>query len=322
MARGKRDGAPRPAGGRPPLGAEAARAVARGRRTGRPAEAKRSATPEHGINPPRTWGSVARRGARTLGRPAERTPDRPGPRTAQEGPQWQPERWVEQPGAPVRRTKPAPRRLGGSTVPRAVVDELGSVAGTTLGGRLARQLAEATRAYESDRYSEARRLLRLLAGQAPTAPAVRELLGLTLYRMGRWNEAIKELEGFGALSGSLDQHPVRADCHRALGHWDAVAALWDELRTASPGAELVAEGRIVAAGALADQGRVRQAVKLLEGSGSLGRRPRLHQLRLSYALADLYERAGETARARDLFGAIMAADAGFADAPERRAALR
>lgn len=195
------------------------------------------------------------------------------------------------------------------------------MAGPTLGGRLARQLAEAARAYDHDRYPEARRLLRLVAGQAPNAGAVRELLGLTLYRMGRWREAIRELEAFVALTRSLDQHPVLADCHRALGHWGAVAELWNELRSASPGAELVAEGRIVAAGALADQGQVRDAVKLLEGSASLGRRPKLHQLRLSYALADLFERAGETARARELFSAILAQDAGFADAPERRAAL-
>ena len=37
--------------------------------------------------------------------------------------------------------------------------------------------------------------------------------------------------------------------------WSAVEELWDELRQASPSAELVMEGRIVMAGSLADRGR-------------------------------------------------------------------
>ena len=56
--------------------------------------------------------------------------------------------------------------------------------------RLEHRLAEATRAYERDRYQDALRLLRPLAAAAPGTPAVRELLGLTLYRMGRWSAAI------------------------------------------------------------------------------------------------------------------------------------
>ncbi|MEO6121331.1 MAG: tetratricopeptide repeat protein [Acidimicrobiales bacterium] len=273
--------------------------------------------------PPRGWGSVARRGARTLGRPAERTPDRLPPIPS--GPRekgWVAERWVKDPSPPSKTPRPASGRPpGGSSVPREVVNELGSVAGARQGDRLARLLAEAARAYDHDRYSEARRLLRPLVGLVPSSAAVRELLGLTLYRQGKWREAVQELEAFVALSRSLDQHPVLADCHRALKHWVKVDELWQELRESSPSAGLVAEGRIVAAGALADQGQVKAAVKLLEGSSSLGRRPRLHQLRLSYALADLYERAGETARARELFATIVTRDPAFADASERRAAL-
>src|SRR5207249_1847774 len=82
-----------------------------------------------------------------------------------------------------------------------------------------------------------------------------------------------------------------ADCHRALGHWPEVAALWEELRAASPGAEVVTEGRIVAAGALADQGQVRAAIRLLR-KGAEPSRPKWFHPRLWYALADLYERAG------------------------------
>jgi len=39
------------------------------------------------------------------------------------------------------------------------------------------------------------------------------------------------------------------------------------------------------------------------------------------ALGDLYERAGDTPRARELFGRIVAAEPDFADAAERLAGL-
>ena len=58
---------------------------------------------------------------------------------------------------------------------------------------------------------------------------MRELYGLTLYRLGRWREAVRELRAFHDLTGSFDQHPVIADCERALGRDKAVLATWDEL---------------------------------------------------------------------------------------------
>jgi len=181
---------------------------------------------------------------------------------------------------------------------------------------------EAARAFERERYADARHILRPVAEQAQGSPSVRELYGLTLYRLGKWREAAKELEAFHALSGgSVEQHPVLADTYRALRRWDDVERLWDELRAASPSAELVTEGRIVMAGALADQGDTRGAIGLLERGPVDARRPQWHHLRLWYALADLYERAGDIPHARELFGRIRARDAGFADVAERLAGL-
>ena len=187
--------------------------------------------------------------------------------------------------------------------------------------RLLPRLGQAVRAYERDRYAEALRTLRPVASAAPGVAAVRELLGLILYRMGRWEAAISEMEAFHALTGSLDQHPVLADCHRALRHWSTVDELWDELRRASPGAELVAEGRIVAAGALADRGELGRAIRLLERAPSSPKRVRPHDLRVSYALADLYERSGDIPRARKLLHLVAGHDPDFADVSERLAAL-
>jgi tetratricopeptide (TPR) repeat protein len=147
---------------------------------------------------------------------------------------------------------------------------------------------------------------------------VRELYGLTLYRLGQWSAATRELEAFVELTGSTEQHPVLADCARALKRWDRVEELWSELKAASPSAPLVAEGRIVVAGALADQGRLSEAIALLEPA--VARQPKKlheHHLRLLYALADLRERAGEVPAARSLFRRIRDVAPDFADVNDR-----
>ena len=67
-----------------------------------------------------------------------------------------------------------------------------------------------------------------------------------------------------AVTGSVDQHPVLMDCARSQRKYARVESLWDELSAASPSAALVIEGRIVLAGSLADLGRLRDAIALLE----------------------------------------------------------
>jgi len=188
--------------------------------------------------------------------------------------------------------------------------------------RVERRLGQAADAFERDHLADALRILKPLSKEAPNVPAVRELTGLALYSTGQWAAAARELEAFRALGGSVEQHPVLADCYRALKRYGAVGELWDELREASPGAALVTEGRIVAAGALADQGDIDGAIQLLErGTLRPSRAAALHHARLWYALADLYERAGDAPKARELFGRVVAVEPGLADAAERLAGL-
>jgi thioredoxin-like negative regulator of GroEL len=186
--------------------------------------------------------------------------------------------------------------------------------------RSAAKVADAARAYAADRYPEALRILRRLVAQSPESAVVRELLGLTLYRMGRWAQAVRELEAYHRLSGSYEQFPVVADCYRAMRCYADADAVWSELRRASPSAEVMAEGRIVAAGCLADKGELAAAISLLQPSLRKAKPKRLH-LRQWYALADLYERAGEVPRARELFGRIAAVDPDAYDVRQRLSAL-
>jgi tetratricopeptide (TPR) repeat protein len=211
------------------------------------------------------------------------------------------------------------RRSG--RLPAPVLDELSGSTGRPQARRLEQRLSDAAAAYEHDRYADAARMLRALVNAAPDSPSVRELYGLTLYRQGRWGAAIRQLDAYHRLTGSYDQHPVLADCHRALGHVRAMDEVWDDLRQASPSAEVVAEGRLVVAGARADQGDIRGALALLQRASHDVRRPRPHHVRQWYALADLYERSGDIPRARELFRRVLRHDAHLSDAADRLAAL-
>ena len=208
--------------------------------------------------------------------------------------------------------------------PHAVKDPavaLRKLVGEPRAKTLNRRLNEAAKAFEAERFGDARTQLGPIVKEAPELPEGRELMGLTLYRLGKWKEAIEQLEAFRELSGSTEQHPVLADCHRALEHWADVDALWDELGEASPSAELVVEGRLVVAGAKADQGDLTSAIRLLEHNWRVPKRPQPHHLRRAYALADLYDRAGRTPRARELFGWVAGHAPDLADVRARVKAL-
>jgi tetratricopeptide (TPR) repeat protein len=204
---------------------------------------------------------------------------------------------------------------------RVDIPELSGLVGSSRAAGLQDQLGQAAREYADERYTDARRRLRRVLEQVPDLPEARELMGLCQYRLGRWKDAVRELGRFAELTGSTEQHPVLADCYRALGRHARVAELWAELSEDSPSAELVTEGRIVAAGSLADQGDLAGAIRLLAKGFRFPKAPREYHLRRAYALADLYERAGDVPQARSLFGSLVGADPDYLDVVSRLRAL-
>ena len=303
------------------------------RRRGTPPPRKPRRPPEP--EAPKQWGSLARKG---VGRLKDGGPDTAS-QTFREAapPERRTEEWIrtdlrdeaehavnrgaaKSTSASASRSKPA-RDRSPKPAPE-VAAELDKAVGAKTAPKLGQRLAEATKAYERDRFVEARKILKPLAERAPGSASVRELYGLTLYRLGHWKLAINELEAFHRLTGSTEQHPVLADCERALKHYGRVQELWEELKERSPSAELVAEGRIVAAGAFADQGEYDRAIRLLEAGVRTPKRLKLHHLRLLYVLADVVERAGDVPRARQLFRRVADADPEFADVQARIRALR
>ncbi|HEX5587021.1 MAG TPA: hypothetical protein VFZ17_06910 [Acidimicrobiia bacterium] len=216
-------------------------------------------------------------------------------------------------GAPTKRRR---RRAG----PADVDVEIRRLAGRN-GDRFVRLLMDAADAFAHDRERDALRILRPLREQIPDSPSVRELVGLCQYRIGNYAAATKELEAYAELSGAVDQNPVLMDCYRAQRRWRKVDDAWRDLAEVSPNAEAVAEGRIVYAGALADQGKLSQALLVLRKRAAPVRNPKEYHLRLWYALADLEDRAGNHAVARELFDRVRRADASYADVAERLASL-
>ena len=223
--------------------------------------------------------------------------------------------------APKERRGRDYRKAGPGTGGAEAKAELVKALGAARGARANEKLRDAAHAFERERYGEARTILKPLAEQAPQAATVRELLGLTYYRLGRWRDAVHELEAFRQITGSTEQNPVLADAYRGLKKHRQVEELWDELREASPSADLVTEGRIVMAGSLADRKKLAEAIALLEKSHRKVKSPQIHHLRQAYALADLYERAGDVARARELFRWVAEREPGFADAAERASSI-
>lgn len=187
--------------------------------------------------------------------------------------------------------------------------------------RLAERLASAASALDRERFEEARRMATPIARELPHVAAVHEVLGLAEYRLGNWKKAVESLERARLLHPDPALLPVLADCLRALRRWSEVEAVWDDLKERSPAHEVMAEGRIVAAGALADQGDLPGAIRLMSAVGKPPKRVRDHHLRQWYVLADLYDRAGDTIAATRWFRVILAVDAEFADVRDRLRAL-
>ncbi|MBA3655598.1 MAG: tetratricopeptide repeat protein [Actinobacteria bacterium] len=279
---------------------------------------------------PKKWGKVARHGAGTLSEDEATASGawRDAMKKARDRDTGPPirddDRWVEdRPKARPQKKKGAGRRIAKETlIDPELAAEISRSVQQGRGPRLNQRLKEAANAFEHERFPDAIRILKPLSEIAPNVPGIRELYGLSLYRMGRYRDAAKELRAYADISGAVDQHPVLADCYRALKRWKPIDALWDELREASPSAELVAEGRIVTAGARADRGEIPAAIALLEQTKADPKRPRLHHLRVWYALADLYDKAGDVPRARDLFRRIDHYDPEFFDTRDRLRALR
>ena len=262
------------------------------------------------------WGGVARRGAHN----ASIDPGGPRPPTDDVAPPPARDDDVWHRSDNKSRNPKSRRRSPGMPIPELAASQTQHLSKVER-DRLVKNITNAGEHFLAERFGEGEQILRPLIKKHPRIAEIHELYGLTLYRLGRWGDALERLEYSTQLTGDIDQLPVMADCHRALGHVESVRRLWEELRLAGPEASIMTEGRIVMAGALADIGDIAGGIRLLEKGPIKTRRAQEHHVRLWYALADLYERAGDHQRARRGFERIEQVEPHYADVSNRLESL-
>jgi hypothetical protein len=296
----------------------------------------------------KSWGNVARRGAREVTRRevdgAQRTARfaddqerRTMPRPSK------PEPWVRSDGAidewrdsprPAKKSRSAAGSVSRSSTkpvtpasPRralpveiaAEIRKAADVATAQHRERLVEKTESAYGAFSRGRFQDAYRAIKPVADEVPMVAAVREVAGLAAYRSGKWREAQRHLNAFTDLTDSIEHYPVLMDCQRALRKPKKVVDLWAELRLRSPEPDVLAEGRLVAAASLAETGDLSGAIALLSTAGATKalRNPSNRHIRQWYLLADLYERAGDLPRAREFFERVATADPEAYDVVDR-----
>ncbi len=220
------------------------------------------------------------------------------------------------PGGKSRRPPSAPTNLS-----KDVVEELRRMTKPTevrdATSRLSRAVELLERGDSGAAVAEATKAKQL----SPRSSSVREVLGLALYGQGRWQEALTEMKAYRRMAGRADQNHIIADCLRALGRpAEAVPLAEEELRAKVPN-EAKAEAVIVAASALADQGRFPEALAFLGRARTRDDVAEDYTLRLWYVKGDILARAGRRDEAAEQFRKVMRHDAGAFDAAERLADL-
>jgi tetratricopeptide (TPR) repeat protein len=244
-------------------------------------------------------------------------------------PPWESEQWQDE--GPIRVAAedaaaravadgPVRRRTPGSLDPE-VIAVVEREAGKATSARYHERLLSAAEALERERFDDARRMVQPVLRDLPNVAMAHEIAGLSWYAVGQWRKAAAELELARTLDQTVRHHPVLADCYRALRRYTEAEELWRDLKGASPEPAVMAEGRIVAAGARADQGDLAGALRIMERARAVPKKVREHHLRQWYVIADLLDRSGEVVEARRMFGLVAHHDADFADVRDRLSAL-
>lgn len=264
------------------------------------------------------WGSVARKGAihlestgQELGDPKSRnrTPD---PLAAWES--------AERPVARTASENKTKIRAKYALPGDVAADIRKAFIGTAyMREKMVHTLTRAAEAYDRNRYEEALRLGRIVADATPGVAAVRELTGLGAYRAERWAMAKIHLRAYFVISNDPEHLPLVMDADRANHRYRAVEKTFEEVQESEPTAEVLAEARIVMAATWADQQRYEEAIELLTRAGAAKnlRNPSYRHVRLWYTLADVYDRAGDTTSAREMFSRVVIAEPDAYDAAYR-----
>lgn len=193
--------------------------------------------------------------------------------------------------------------LPGGDLPKWVREEIGRDTAKERREPTMRLLADAAHAFASGKYQQALPKLKEAKALSSRTATIRELLGLTLYQLGEWEEALRELRTFRRLSGETTHMAVEMDCLRALDRGGDVEKTWNLFRELEGNAQAVSEARVVFASYLLDVGRARDAWKVV-GPKRIAADAPDHALREWFVAARAALAADDRDAARRLVAAI------------------
>ena len=170
-----------------------------------------------------------------------------------------------------------------------------------------RLLSQAVDAYGDGEFGTAHHKLTKVKELSPRAPAVRELLGLSAYRIRKWNEALSELRAYRRLTGKTFNMPVELDALRALKRGAGVENTWERFLELGGNDPTDAEARVVFGSYLLDQGRAADAWKVT-GPTRLPRDSKPYELRRWFVAARAALALGEADAAGKLAAAVRRGD--------------
>ncbi len=181
-------------------------------------------------------------------------------------------------------------------------------------------LSKAMEQFADERYPAALGELRKAKALAPRSSTIRELLGLSAYRSGQWEEALRELRTFRRITGDLIHMPVEMDCLRGLDRKTDVHKTWERIQQHDVSPTINNEARVVYASFLLDEGRPRDAWPIIK-PGRLVSSPAPGDLRRWYVAARVALAAGDQEAARRLVAALDEHEVDFEGVDELRRAL-
>jgi tetratricopeptide repeat protein len=225
-----------------------------------------------------------------------------------------------------RGTRRGPRSVPGGahrpTVPRFIIDDVRTTARPGQAEAAAMAFQDAASILESDRPEAAVPAAEMAKNLAPRSGAVRELLGIALYRSERFRQALRELQAYRRITGRVDQNHLIADSYRALDAPEKAVEPAREALSAAIDDEVRAEAAVVGASALADLDRFDEALGMVRAIRTTDQTARPFDLRLWYVAGDILERSGRPDDAALEFERVVRHDPSAFDAADRLARLQ
>ena len=195
-------------------------------------------------------------------------------------------------------------------LPNWVVDDITRVTPTDRIGPTLEALGSASEALADGNYQSAVRHGQRAKSLSPQSATIRETIGIASYKMGDWGAALTELRAYRRMAGDTTHLPIEMDVLRAMGRNKDVEKAWTELQKRGGHGLVMNEGTVVYCSYLLDEGRVKEAWKIVE-PGKLEDNPNEGHLRLYYVAARVAAALGDRQRARLLSDAIIQADPSF-----------